>query len=231
MNTAPYLAITVNLAAAMVAGSVVGLERTWNGRVAGFRTHALIALAAATAMTLVFAPEARPSVFSNSGLLEAATRVAQGVMAGVGFVGVGVIFKEGVSIQGLTTAASVWATAAVGLLCGAGLWPAAAAATLIILFVLTAMHWLELRLPTRVRAQAAFRYRAAEAPDRAGFQLLMDEYEVHVVDLSYRLSGEGEIFEYRAQIDDRSGQEFDALAQRLRTVPGLVEFELERISK
>src|SRR5689334_23230708 len=95
------------LGAAWLAGGLIGIERNFHGR-AGFRTHSLVALGAAAAILV------------GSGDASAMSRMGQGVITGVGFLGAGVIFKEGVSIQGLTTAASVWATAAIGLLFGEG---------------------------------------------------------------------------------------------------------------
>ena len=234
MNTdlAAWTPVLVNLALALIAGSAVGLERTYNGRVAGFRTHALVALAAASAMTIAYAPALLPADYPSQPVRLDATRLAQGVMTGVGFLGGGVIFKEGANIQGLTTAASIWATAAIGLLCGVGLWPAAFAAVALVLVVLTAMRLLEGRMPTRVRAEGRFRFKAEDAPDQEAFLKLLGGHGVVVSDLSYRLGDGGHTFEYRALIEDRSGRAFDALAQRLRaSVPALEEFELDRISK
>ncbi|MBV8594529.1 MAG: MgtC/SapB family protein [Caulobacteraceae bacterium] len=226
--------MAANLAAAWAAGSVIGLERTYNGRVAGFRTHAIVAVAAASAMLVAQGAHLRPDVFAvgTSVSLEAASRIAQGVMAGVGFLGAGVIFKEGVSVQGLTTAASLWATAAIGLLFGLGLGLAALPAVVLVLVTLTLMRSVEARLPSRVRAQGAFRFKADEAPDEAGFRDLLGRYAIILDDLSYGLLDDGRVFEYRAWMEDKSGRAFEALATRLRNgVPALVEFELERISK
>lgn len=222
----------LNLGAAFVGGSLVGLERSYNGRVAGFRTHALVAIAAASAMTVAYSPGLLLALAPGATAPGDITRLAQGVMTGVGFLGGGVIFKEGANIQGLTTAASIWATAAIGLLCGVGLWPTALAASVLVLLVLTAMRYVEAWVPTRVRAEGAFRFKADTAPDDAGFRRLLGGHGVVVSDISYRLIDGGETFEYRAQIEDRGGQAFDSLAQRLRTsAPELKEFELDRISK
>ena len=233
--TAPLATITpglLNIFAAFVGGSVVGLERSYNGRVAGFRTHALVAIAAASAMTVAYSPGLLAGLAPGSTAAGDATRLAQGVMTGVGFLGGGVIFKEGANIQGLTTAASIWATAAIGLLCGIGLWPTGLAAAVLVLLVLTAMRYVEGLLPTRVRAEGAFRFKAETAPDESGFRELLGGHGVVVSDLSYRLTDGGQTFEYRAQIEDRGGRAFDSLAQRLRaSVPALTEFELNRISK
>lgn len=233
--TPPFTSIApglFNLAAAFVGGSLVGLERSYNGRVAGFRTHALVAIASAAAMTVAYSPTLIAALPPGATGAGDATRLAQGVMTGVGFLGGGVIFKEGANIQGLTTAASIWATAAIGLLCGIGLWPTALCAAVLVLLVLTAMRYVESLVPTRVRAEGAFRFKADVAPDETGFRQLLGGHGVVVSDISYRLTDGGQTFEYRAQIEDRGGRAFDSLAQRLRTsVPSLTEFELNRISK
>ena len=100
----------------MLAGGLIGLERSFHGRPAGFRTHALVCLASALLMTVtafqsVWIPEADLELFRTD-----PTRMAQGIMTGIGFLGAGVIFKEGLNVRGLTTAASIWITAAIGIL-------------------------------------------------------------------------------------------------------------------
>src|SRR5574339_381607 len=77
------------------------------------------------------------------------TRMAQGIMTGIGFLGAGVIFKEGISVRGLTTAASIWITAAIGILIGIGFYFPAAATVLVVLFVLSIFRWIEVRIPTQ----------------------------------------------------------------------------------
>ncbi len=105
--------LMMNLLFAWGAGAAVGFERSFNGRAAGFRTHSLVALAAASAMLISYLPGIS-SGYPSTARLDP-TRLAQGVMTGLGFLGAGVIFKEGVSVQGLTTAAALWATAALGM--------------------------------------------------------------------------------------------------------------------
>jgi putative Mg2+ transporter-C (MgtC) family protein len=100
----------LRLGIALLLGTVMGLERQWHHRMAGTRTNALVAIAAA--------------VFTMLGLSmsgqESASRVIGQIVSGVGFLGAGVIFKEGGSIHGLNTAATVWCSAAVGSLAGMG---------------------------------------------------------------------------------------------------------------
>ncbi len=101
----------LNLLAALLLGGVIGLERQWRQRLAGLRTNTLVSLGAA--IFVVFAGQ-----FTDT----SPTRVAAQVVTGIGFLGAGVIWKEGGNIGGLNTAATLWCSAAVGLLAGTGHW-------------------------------------------------------------------------------------------------------------
>src|SRR5262249_45763918 len=101
----------LNLFVAACLGAAIGLERQWRQHLAGLRTNTLVALGAA-----IFITYARAA--SDA---EGATRIAAQVVSGLGFLGAGVIFKEGLNVRGLNTAATLWCSAAVGLLAGEGL--------------------------------------------------------------------------------------------------------------
>jgi putative Mg2+ transporter-C (MgtC) family protein len=118
------LVTATNLGAAVLLGSLIGLERQWRQRLAGLRTNALVALGAAT--FVVF-----ESLFTTGD----PTRVAAQVVTGIGFLGAGIIFREGASIHGLNTAATLWCSAAVGVLAGAGAFKAALIATVFVVIV------------------------------------------------------------------------------------------------
>ena len=229
--TSTHADIAMCLVAAWIAGGLIGLERSYHGRAAGFRTHALVAIAAASTMLISFAPTFAPGVFPGDTPRLDPTRLAQGVMTGIGFLGAGVIFKEGVSVQGLTTAASVWATAAVGLLFGVGEYVSGAMATAAILVTLLVLRWVEGYLPARVYAWCVFRFRAAEAPDKDGLATLLAAHGIRVRDLSYARSHEGAILEFSGNISARRKEAIDDLATSLRDLESLAEFELSRISK
>jgi putative Mg2+ transporter-C (MgtC) family protein len=102
----------LNLTVALILGSLIGFERQWRQRLAGLRTNTLVALGAASFV-----------VFESPFLdVSAPTRVAAQVVSGIGFLGAGIIFREGVNVRGLNTAATLWCSAAVGVLAGAGAW-------------------------------------------------------------------------------------------------------------
>src|SRR3984957_17589866 len=100
----------LNLFVAACLGAPIGLERQWRQHLAGLRTNTLVALGAAIFITYARAAS------DNEG----ATRIAAQVVSGIGFLGAGVIFKEGLNVRGLNTAATLWCSAAVGLLAGEG---------------------------------------------------------------------------------------------------------------
>src|SRR3970282_2877498 len=109
---ADSLQMLLRLVAALGAGGIIGLARSFRGRAAGFRTHALVCIASSLLMLVTvyesqwFAPQ------SGSRVVIDPTRMAQGIMTGIGFLGAGVIVEEGLTVRGLTTAAAIWGTAA-----------------------------------------------------------------------------------------------------------------------
>jgi putative Mg2+ transporter-C (MgtC) family protein len=114
------LEVLERLAAAVVAGGVLGFNRELRQKPAGLRTHALVALGAAGATTTAMALAA-----ANGGVdANAVSRVVQGVLTGIGFIGGGVILRDvqAQSVRGLTTAASIWVATTLGVACGAGAW-------------------------------------------------------------------------------------------------------------
>jgi putative Mg2+ transporter-C (MgtC) family protein len=123
------LALRLTLAALL--GAAVGLNRELQHKPAGLRTHALVSLGVALAVNLGLALSV-----SAHGDAASTSRILQGIVAGIGFVGGGVILHRGRDVQGLTTAASVWVVAAVGAAAGLGLWRAAAATSGLALVVL-----------------------------------------------------------------------------------------------
>jgi putative Mg2+ transporter-C (MgtC) family protein len=103
---------SMRMGLALVLGALMGLERQWHQRMAGTRTNALVATAA-SAFTMIGLVVADPT---------GASRIVGQIVTGIGFLGAGVIFKEGGTVHGLNTAATVWCSAAVGSLCGIGQW-------------------------------------------------------------------------------------------------------------
>jgi putative Mg2+ transporter-C (MgtC) family protein len=111
--------IALRIGAALIVGSILGLNRELHGKPAGLRTHALVSLGAAVATIVVLeSPDGSLVVDQN-----AIGRVVQGILTGVGFLGAGVILRDPLGhVTGLTTAATIWICAVLGLVCGLGNW-------------------------------------------------------------------------------------------------------------
>jgi len=135
------LELAMRLVLAMLVGGAVGLEREATGQIAGLRTHMSVALGAAlfaVVSAYSFAEFIGPRADTNYQV--DVTRVASNVVTGVGFLGGGAIIKLGASIRGLTTAASMWVTAAIGLAIGLGNYTAGFASAVALLFALTVLR-------------------------------------------------------------------------------------------
>ncbi len=133
----------VRLLIAALLGSGVGLERELTGQPAGLRTHTLVALGSAL-FTTVGLGYLGPAV-TPDGRADSALRVVAALVTGVGFLGAGAIIRARGTVQGLTTAASLWVTAAIGLGAGSGFYALAAGATVLVLAVLRGLEWLKER--------------------------------------------------------------------------------------
>lgn len=137
---------SARLAIALLLGAVIGLERQWRHRMAGTRTNALVATGAAA-----FCMAGHLIVGDNSG----EGRVVSYVVSGVGFLGAGVIFKEGANIQGLNTAATVWCSAAVGVLSGMGFPQFSLVTALAVVLTNATLRPLAYKLRPELKPQAA----------------------------------------------------------------------------
>jgi putative Mg2+ transporter-C (MgtC) family protein len=129
------LQLAGRLVVGLVLGAVIGFERELHRQPAGFRTHALVALGAAL-FTIV-------SAYGFGGDLVDPTRIAAQIVSGIGFIGAGTILQHRGNVRGLTTAASLWSVAAIGMAAGAGLLAMAAIGTALILVVLSLLDRIE----------------------------------------------------------------------------------------
>lgn len=143
INIAPgFGQVALRLACAMLVGALIGLEREFTHRPAGLRTHILVALGACAVSVT---GEMLFSYYSALGAMPDPARLSAQVITGVGFLGAGTIMKEGVNVKGLTTAASVWAVACLGIASGFGYYALALLGMLFIFVTLTAVEALQHR--------------------------------------------------------------------------------------
>ncbi len=220
------LDILWHLLAALTAGGLIGLERSFHGRPAGFRTHALVCMASSSLMLVTvyqgewFANAATETVRVDP------TRMAQGVMTGIGFLGAGVIMKEGLSVRGLTTAASIWMTAAIGILAGVGFYVPVVMTTILTLGTLSFFRWIEARMPTQIYARHRLRFVRDRILPEAEVRALIDGLGFSIANLSYELSRDGRFFEYRMMLRTRRVENLRRLANALAANDAVLEFRI-----
>jgi putative Mg2+ transporter-C (MgtC) family protein len=143
----------LRLSLAAILGGLIGVERELREREAGLRTHLLVALGSAL-FTIVGAYGFHAFLESGQSVVRAdPTRIAAQIVTGIGFLGAGAIIRQGLSVRGLTTAATLWVVAAVGLAAGAGYYSAAAITTAVVLVALWPLRILAYRMLHRFRPE------------------------------------------------------------------------------
>jgi putative Mg2+ transporter-C (MgtC) family protein len=151
LPTLDWEELLLRLALAAILGGLIGVERELREREAGLRTHLLVALGSAT-FTIVGAYGFHAFLESGQSVVRAdPTRIAAQIVTGIGFLGAGAIIRQGLSVRGLTTAATLWVVAAVGLAAGAGYYSAAAITTAVVLVALWPLRILAYRILRRYR--------------------------------------------------------------------------------
>jgi putative Mg2+ transporter-C (MgtC) family protein len=141
------------LAIAGALGAAVGFERELRDREAGIRTHLLVSLGSAL-FTIVSAFGFHEFLVAGGNVVRAdPTRIAAQIVTGIGFLGAGAIIREGLSVRGLTTAATLWVVAAIGMAAGAGYYWPAVAATALTIFALWPLRWLAYKSIERIKPE------------------------------------------------------------------------------
>ncbi len=222
------LAIVYHLGAAWLAGSLIGLERSFHGRPAGFRTHALVC--GASALLMIVSTNQWQWLDTDipaSTIRTDPTRMAQGIMTGIGFLGAGVIFKEGLNVHGLTTAASIWITSVLGILFGVGFWLPAVVATVATVLTLSLFRWVEQHLPGEYYADHVLSYAIEKTPSEEQVRALIGQHGCRVKSMSYSLDEHGAVYRYHMVLQTNDRRNLARLAGHLRhTSCDLLEFRL-----
>ncbi len=169
------LLIILNLLGALILGTILGYERAYQGRAAGMRTYGIVCMASCALTVFAGYPKdwfgSHLSYFINSD----PTRVIQGVITGVGFLGSAVIMKDGFSISGLSTAASIWTCCAIGILVGVGFYPAAIMLTMLSLLSMIGIAKVEQKLPQKRAIYVKINFKKGMVPSEVRLRTLAKE--------------------------------------------------------
>jgi putative Mg2+ transporter-C (MgtC) family protein len=220
------LVIIGRVVGALAVGAMIGFERSFHGRPAGFRTHSLVCIASSILMIVTVYQNQWMTLVGHDAIRTDPTRMAQGIMTGIGFLGAGVIFKEGLTVRGLTTAASIWVTAAIGILVGIGFWFAALVGTAATLTVLAVFRVVEARLPSEFYAHHMLRFARDQVMNEEAIRKMIGDHGFDVANLSFRLAEGGKQFEYRMTIKSRDRKAAESLSSHLRSLPEVIEFRI-----
>ena len=213
--------VVARMLAALVAGGLIGLERTYRGRAAGMRTYALVACGSA----LLISATQYDIVSATHGSGDP-TRVIQGIVTGIGFLGAGVILKEGFSVHGLTTAASTWVMSAIGVAFGAGLWLSGVAASALTLMTLAVLRRVEDRLQVQSFVHCTISFKRDRILDEDWLKQLVRQCGFVISELSYRLDSKAQVFEYRTVMWTANPNGTRDLKQSLLVEPEVIDFRI-----
>jgi putative Mg2+ transporter-C (MgtC) family protein len=225
----PTLVLTTDyilpIAGSLITGGMIGYEREYRGRAAGLRTHMLMCLSS-TLLMMAAAHQFDWFTHAPADSIRAdPMRMAHGVMTGIGFLCGGVIFRQGLSVHGLTTAASLWTTAALGVLYGIGSYGIAVTGALVTLFVLALLRGMDKFLPKLEVVDATISYHRAEAPTPAEIQAYVHDLGFTCSATQTRLTADEIAFTLALKNSRRHGA--DALVARLRADPKVIGFDVD----
>lgn len=230
----PFIAtniiIVLNLLGALALGMLVGFERWYKGRAAGMRTYGLVCMASAALTVMMGYPQFWYGGQAFVGFPDPG-RVIQGVLTGLGFLGAGVIMKDGLNISGLTTAASIWAACAIGVLVGVGFY---AAAIVMAATAALSMVWvsrLEAWLPSHTAILIVLRFKKGYAPEESTLRRVALErgYDIASGSLSVNYQDGHQEWRFSATASNkRNGVSVAQLSAELARFDGVVAFSVSQ---
>jgi putative Mg2+ transporter-C (MgtC) family protein len=222
--------ILLNLIGALLLGLLVGYERSYHGRAAGMRTYGIVCMASAALTIIGGYPEFWFG--SHGGAMITSTdptRIIQGVVTGIGFLGAGVIMREGFNISGLTTAASIWASSVIGIMVGVGFYLAAMGLAFMASMIMIYMHRIEAFLPSRHALAITMRFKKDYRPHESTLRRVALERGYQIAGGTIAIGGIDGRQEWRfvaLALSRKSGVPLSALAAELARFEGIDSFQL-----
>ncbi len=221
-----FVRYVLPVAAAGIAGALIGIEREARGHPAGLRTHTLVALTSALLMLAAVHQTHWVPATSHEIIRIDPVRMAHGILTGIGFLCGGVIFRQGLSVHGLTTAASLWTTSALGTLYGVSSFGLALSGTAATIVVLVAFRWIDEHMPASNIIDVTVRYKREKAFPEDDFHRLMEQLNLKPRGVRHKLVGGGGAIELGATLRGPSTVQTRALAERLCEDPRILRFEI-----
>ncbi|MBI1197684.1 MAG: MgtC/SapB family protein [Phenylobacterium sp.] len=213
---------------AALAGGLIGLEREYRGHPAGLRTHILVCLSSALLMSAATHQLAWLALDLPTDVIRIdPVRMAHGILTGIGFLCGGVIFRQGLSVHGLTTAASLWMVSALGILYGVGFYGLAVGGTAATMLILVGLRWVDQHLPHSGVVDVRVRFRREGQLPEAAFHSLMEGLDLKPGKVSRRLVPAGDAVEFGAILRGPDASQTHELAERFCADARVVSFEIQ----
>ena len=224
----PGLLIVAHMCLAMVLGWVVGYERFFSGRAAGSQVYCIVSATAAAVTLLAGYGDLGTQPDAGD-----ATRVIGSILTGIGFLGAGLIVQSGMSVRGLTTAASIWGVAALGILVGARMYLPAIGLTALFVIAVELVPWLERRLPTRTAFSSTLKFCEGYEPHIDAVLAYLSERGLSMPAESVTLKYRFQRFEIQCLIfaDARRSASMCEVALELAAMPAVESFVMTRSSR
>jgi putative Mg2+ transporter-C (MgtC) family protein len=222
--------ILLHLGGALLLGLLVGYERAYHGRAAGMRTYGLVCMASC-ALTIIGGYPGFWYGGSGASLFSAAdpTRIIQGIVTGIGFLGAGVIMREGFNISGLTTSASIWASSAIGILVGVGFYLAAMGMAFLSAMVMIYLSKIEAWLPSRHAVAITLRFKKDYVPREERLRAMALERGYTIAGGSLTIGSNEGKQEWRfvaLALSKKSGAPLSQLASDMNEFEGIDSFQV-----
>ncbi|GAB3402361.1 MgtC/SapB family protein [Massilia agilis] len=221
--------ILLNLLGALLLGLLVGYERSYHGRAAGMRTYGLVCMASCALTVIAGYPNFWFGGHFDMGAAIDPTRIIQGVVTGIGFLGAGVIMREGFNISGLTTAASIWASSVIGILIGLGFYLSAMGLAFFSAMIMIYLNRIEAVLPSRHAVAVRMRFKPGYKPREEVLRRIALERGYEIAGGSLTISGDvgGQEWRFVAlALSRKSGAPLSELADELAAFEGIDGFQL-----
>ncbi|OIR15854.1 putative Mg(2+) transport ATPase [mine drainage metagenome] len=228
-EVATNIVVFFNMLGALVLGLVVGYERSYHGRAAGMRTYGLVCMAAAAVTVIAGYPSFWYGGHVNTYLAGDPTRVIQGILTGIGFLGAGVIMRDGLNISGLTTAASIWTCSAIGIMVGVGFYASAIMLTILSALCMMWISKLESWLPSRPAIAVTLEFQKNFVPLEHTLREVVYSNGYEVASGSFAIRSSNEKLEWHfvaIALSKNSGVSMNELASGLSTLQGVEDFSL-----
>jgi putative Mg2+ transporter-C (MgtC) family protein len=227
-EVATNVIVFLNIIGALLLGLLVGYERSYRGRAAGMRTYGLVCMAACALTVVCGYPEFWYGGHTTLQNIDPG-RVIQGIVTGIGFLGAGVIMRDGLNISGLTTAASIWAVAAIGVLVGVGFY---AAAVMLTAMAGAFMMWgskIEMLLPARHALAVTVHFEKGFLPSEDIVKKVLTKQGYEAAKGSFAIAERDDRHEWRfvaVSLGKKKGGSLIGLSRALADAEGVESFHL-----